>query len=72
MVRRLVRIMRRPAEVGGVGLLQNFLERGLDAFARMRGAETFLNTIESRERQALSAMQAGEDWPFAPWIGEGP
>jgi hypothetical protein len=72
MVRRLVRIMRRPAEVGGVGLLQNFLERGLDAFARMRGADTFLGTIESREGQALSAMEAGEDWPFAPWIGEGP
>ncbi|RFF32710.1 FFLEELY motif protein [Wenzhouxiangella sediminis] len=72
MVRRLVRIMRRPAEVGGVGLLQNFLERGLGSFARMKGAEAFLATIKQRETQALEAMQAGEDWPFEPWIGRGP
>jgi hypothetical protein len=72
MVRRLVRVMRRPAEMGGVGLLQNFLERGLDAFARMRGADEFLDTIRNREAAALDAMQAGEDWPFEPWIGRGP
>jgi hypothetical protein len=72
MVRRLVRIMRRPAEVGGVGLLQNFLERGLDAFARMEGAEPFLETVHQRETLALQAMQAGEDWPFEAWIGRGP
>lgn len=72
MVRRLVRIMRRPAEMGGAGLLQNFLERGLDAFARMKGAEAFLNTIHRRESEALAAMRSGEDWPFEPWIGRGP
>jgi len=72
MVRRLVRIMRRPAEMGGAGLLQSFLERGLDAFARMRGADEFLATIHRRESQALEAMQSGEEWPFEPWIGRGP
>jgi len=72
IVRRLVRIMRRPAEMAGVDLLQGFLERGLDSFARMRGAEQFLDTIHERESQALRALQAGEDWPFAPWIGTGP
>lgn len=72
MVQRLVRIMRRPAEKGGVGLLQNFLECGLDAFARMNGADEFLATIRERETQALEAMAEGEDWPFEPWIGSGP
>lgn len=72
MVRRLVRIMRRPAELGGAGLLQNFLERGLDAFARMKGADEFLSTIHQRESEALAAMRSGEDWPFEPWIGRGP
>jgi hypothetical protein len=72
MVHRLVRVMRRPAELGGVGLLQDFLQRGLDAFARMRGADTFLSTIEERETAALEAMRSGSDWPFEPWIGSGP
>lgn len=72
MVRRLVRIMRRPAEIGGAGLLQSFLERGLNAFARMEGADEFLATIHRRESAALAAMRSGADWPFEPWIGRGP
>lgn len=72
MVHRLVRIMRRPAEVGGVGLLQKFLQRGLDAFARMDGADHFLAIIHERESAALEAMARGEDWPFEPWIGRKP
>lgn len=69
MVHRLVRIMRRPAELGGVGLLQQFLERGLAAFARMDGADDFLSVVVERETAALEAIQAGEDRPFEPWVG---
>lgn len=73
MIRRLVRWMRRPAEAAGFGLLQQFLMEGLDAFAAMgKDAFTFVETIETRERQALEAMQAGDDWPFERWIGKGP
>jgi len=72
MVHRLIRIMRRPAELGGVGLLQSFLQRGLDAFARMGNADVFLDTIAAREQAALRAMEQGADWPFQPWIGRGP
>lgn len=71
-VRRLVRIMRRPAELGGVGLLQKFLQRGLDAFAHMNGADHFLATINERESAALEAMTRGADWPFEALIGRGP
>jgi len=72
MVHRLVRMMRGPAVLAGFGALQSFLTRGLDAFARMHGAEYFLDTITERERLALDAMKAGADWPFEQWIGEGP
>lgn len=49
----LLRMMRRPAELAGLGSLQGFLEAGLDHFAdmaRQRDAVThFLNTIRTRE-----------------------
>lgn len=69
---RLVRVMRRPARLGGVGLLQDFLERGLDAFANLGEAEDFLGVICGRELQALEAMRKNDDWPYRPWIGTGP
>ena len=72
MVHRLIRMMRVPAELAGVGLLQDFLQRGLKAFARMEGSDEFLSTIERREAAALAAIQQGEDWPFARWVGRGP
>jgi hypothetical protein len=73
MIRRLVRWMHRPAVAAGFGRLQQFLMEGLDAFAVMgEKGSYFVQTIVDRERQALEAIQAGEDWPFAPWIGEGP
>ncbi|AKS42158.1 FFLEELY motif protein [Wenzhouxiangella marina] len=72
MVHRLVRMMQGPAVLAGFGALQGFLRRGLDAFAKMQGADHFLHTIISREMQALEAMEAGDEWPFATWIGRGP
>ncbi len=72
MVHRLIRMMRVPAELAGVGMLQDFLQRGLDAFAVMDGDPEFLSTIETREADALERLQRGEDWPFEPWIGRWP
>lgn len=72
MVHRLVQMMQVPAALAGFGALQSFLRRGLDAFAKMDGADHFLETIDTRERQALAAMQQGSDWPFEPWIGHWP
>ncbi|MGY6629726.1 MAG: FFLEELY motif protein [Wenzhouxiangella sp.] len=72
MVRQLLRMMQGPAEMAGFGALHGFLQRGMTAFAALNGAEHFLGTIETREREALAAMQAGSDWPFEPWIGHGP
>lgn len=72
MVHRLIRLMHGPAVIAGFGALQGFLQRGLDAFAHMGPADHFLDTIESREREALEAMHGGADWPFERWIGTGP
>jgi hypothetical protein len=48
-------MMRKPAELAGLGELQNFLERGYSAFRGMGGAEEFLDTITSRERALMQA-----------------
>jgi len=72
MVHRLIRMMRAPAKLAGFGLLQAFLQEGLDAFSKMGAPDLFLETIHSREQQALEAMQAGDPYPFQPWIGQGP
>jgi hypothetical protein len=57
-------MMRQPARLAGLAVLHDFLERGFDAFHRMRGAETFLATIDTRERALFDRIFAGEDAPF--------
>ncbi len=64
MVRTLTRLARKPAHAAGFGLLQDFLERGLDAFQAMGGAEEFLQTIRARETQAMARLFAGAPDPF--------
>jgi hypothetical protein len=50
MLRHSLRLLRGPATATGLSDLQRFLETGFDIFRSMRGAPTFLSTIESRER----------------------
>lgn len=57
-LRLMLKMMRKPAELAGLGALQSFLESGFDNFAGMakRGAVTaFLDTVRTRE---------------AAWIGQ--
>jgi hypothetical protein len=66
--RRLDRIARRswiglalraahaPAHLAGLGVLQDFLERGFAAFHRMRHAGALLLAVEVRERALLQAL----------------
>lgn len=53
---KLLRLMRRPAEVAGLGHLQRFLESGMNAFCSMKGADEFLSVIERRERRLLESL----------------
>ena len=64
IVRALVRLARGPAHAAGFGSLQQFLERGLDAFEAMHGAGEFLSTIRDRELRAMQRVFAGTPDPF--------
>ena len=57
-------LMRKPANLAGLGELQDFLERGYAAFLEMSGAEEFLDLVISRERIVLEALFAGNDSPL--------
>jgi hypothetical protein len=61
-------VARAPAHAAGLGSLQEFLERGLDAFESMHGAQEFLDQLRDRESQALESLYAGND--EAPADGE--
>lgn len=59
MLRHSLRVMRTPAQAAGLGALQRFLETGFDTFREMRGAEYFLATIASRERELAARLFNG-------------
>jgi hypothetical protein len=64
MIRGLVRLARGPAHAAGFGALQDFLERGLEAFETMGGADEFLATIRDREARAMERILARTPDPF--------
>ncbi len=64
IIHSLVRLARGPAHAAGFGSLQEFLERGLDAFETMHGAGEFLATIRERELRYLERLFAGTPDPF--------
>ncbi len=59
-----LKLMRLPARAAGLGALQRFLERGVAGFARMHGANEFLETIYARETALMTAILGGDDAPF--------
>lgn len=56
LLRQTLRLMRGPAEMAGLGALQNFLESGFDTFRAMRGADEFLSTVRQREDTLARAL----------------
>ena len=57
-----LKMMRKPAELAGLGELQGFLERGYRAFAAMRGgAGEFVSIVVGRERSIVKGLLAGDD-----------
>jgi hypothetical protein len=57
--------MRKPAQVAGLGDLQDFLEEGYGAFRTMNGCDEFLAALESRETAILNRLFSGASQPFA-------
>lgn len=80
MLRHSLRLMRGPARAAGLSRLQDFLERGVDAFRSMRGSHMFLATIAEREQSLADALfdldvavLAGDcAWPTQGRLGELP
>ncbi|GAB4167635.1 MAG: hypothetical protein Fur0039_05530 [Rhodocyclaceae bacterium] len=60
----ILRMMRVPAHLAGLGALQEFLERGFAAFRSMNGAEEFIRRISSRETAILERLFSGRPRPF--------
>ena len=69
LIRAALAMMRHPARAAGLGVLQEFLERGFSAFRNMHGAAEFLATIDRRERALMEAIFNGETAPFPDPIG---
>jgi hypothetical protein len=51
-----LKLMRQPARLAGLSDLQDFLERGFEAFRRMRGAGEFLDLVRERETRILNEL----------------
>jgi len=60
----LLRSLRGPARAAGFGLLQNFLEKGLNAFQVMGDGSEFIETIWRNEELYMQRLFAGEQDPF--------
>ena len=65
MVGQMLKMMRRPAKLAGLGDLQDFLERGYAAFRTMDGAGDFLATVNARETKILNALFSSAARPFS-------
>ena len=65
LVYRTLKLMRTPARLAGLEDLQDFLERGFEAFRAMGGAQAFLEVVESREMEILNRLFSGAPRPFS-------
>ena len=60
-----LRVAHAPAHLAGFGALQDFLERGYDAFRKMANAGVLLEAIRSRETALMRKLFDGNEDPFA-------
>lgn len=63
-MRLALRAAHMPAHLAGFGALQEFLERGFQAFRRMGNARDLLATIMRRETQIMSSLLRGDASPL--------
>jgi hypothetical protein len=73
-LRLMLRMMRQPAHIAGLGSLQGFLEAGFDTFANMarlgNGATWFLATVQTREAGLIERLFASETVACETEIGQ--
>ena len=61
LVMMLIRMLRGPAIAAGFGLLQSFLENGLNAFRIMGDGTEFIEAIWQRENEFMRTLLAGNE-----------
>jgi hypothetical protein len=61
MIGTLLKTMHRPAQMAGLGAMQDFLVAGFTAFKSMGGAQDFLKTLIERENDLMQQIYAGHD-----------
>lgn len=59
-----LRVAHVPAHLAGFGALQDFLERGYDAFRKMGDPRVLLEAIRSRETTLMGRLFDGHEDPF--------
>lgn len=59
MLATSLRLMKKPAELAGLGELHGFLHRGFSAFSHMKGADEFLRRIVQGEQEQMQRWMAG-------------
>ena len=65
LVSHMLKLMRAPAHMAGLGGLQEFLEEGFASFRDMKGSDEFLATLRAREEAILSALFSAKPDPFS-------
>jgi hypothetical protein len=65
LVAQMLKLMRRPAHMAGLGDLQDFLEEGFNSFRSMKGADEFLATLRRREEEISSRLFSAAPDPFS-------
>ncbi len=60
----MLKVMRKPAQLAGLGDLQRFLEQGFITFKAMQAPHQFVTTIVQRECQVLDNIYAGKASPY--------
>lgn len=60
-----LKMLRKPAQMAGLGEMQRFLETGFSAFRHMNGADHFLKTIALRESLLIERILDSHPDPFA-------
>jgi hypothetical protein len=66
LVYNTVRMLKIPARLAGFSALQDFLDRGFQAFHHMQGADEFIGTIVKREKRILERIRTSHRQPFSP------
>jgi hypothetical protein len=64
LINSTLRMLRTPARLAGLAHMQQFLEKGFDAFRHLNGADYFLDTVARRETLLIERIFGGDPAPF--------